>query len=266
MTGFASDWLALREPYDMRSRNADVRDAVTVRFAGRESISVVDLACGRGSTLRAVTAHLPGRQQWRLIDHDAALLAEAAAMTVPPGIAIAATPLDLASNLSAAFDGKPDLVTASALLDLVSVNWIEHLAGLAAANGAAVYVALSYDGRVSIAPSDADDAAIIAAVNVHQHGDKGFGPALGPSAAAFALTMFKSKDFDVVDGLSDWVLGPDDRALQAAMFDGWASAARETGALPAARIEQWLTTRRRILEAGGSSLRVGHVDFFARPR
>ena len=43
----------------------------------RSSVAVVDLACGLGSTLRAVSERLPRRQSWRLVDNDLSLLARA---------------------------------------------------------------------------------------------------------------------------------------------------------------------------------------------
>ena len=46
---------------------------------------------------------------------------------------------------------------------------------------------------------------------------------------------------------------------------GWASAARDIGDPPLADIVDWLTRRRDSVTAGRSSIRVGHVDFFARP-
>ena len=52
MKGFSAEWLALREPYDLAARNALVRDAVANAFLGQAAISVVDLACGAGATLR----------------------------------------------------------------------------------------------------------------------------------------------------------------------------------------------------------------------
>ena len=57
MSGFSAEWLALREPYDRRARNADVLDAVRRHFAGQTAIAVVDLACGTGSTVRALGPH-----------------------------------------------------------------------------------------------------------------------------------------------------------------------------------------------------------------
>jgi len=80
MSGFSADWLALREPYDARARNRDVLDSVaTAAVAAGDAVAVVDLACGTGSTLRAIAPRLPPRQDWRLVDNDLSLLARAAA-------------------------------------------------------------------------------------------------------------------------------------------------------------------------------------------
>ena len=59
-------------------------------------------------------------------------------------------PVDLARDLEAALDGPVDLVTTSALLDLVSDDWLERLAIEAAARRLPVYAALSYDGRIEL--------------------------------------------------------------------------------------------------------------------
>src|SRR5262249_57469178 len=59
--------------------------------------------------------------------------------------------------------------------------------------------------------------------------------------------------------------GPADRAIQDALFAGWAEVGPLTTSLSADDIAQWLAQRRDYLAAGRSSLRVGHVDIFARP-
>jgi SAM-dependent methyltransferase len=262
---FSASWLALREPYDLQARNTDARNAVAAAFKGAPSLRIVDLACGTGSTLRALAPHLPPHQRWRLADNDLSLLARASETAHPDGVTVSATPLDLNRDLEAALDGAVDLVATSALLDLVSEAWLERLAVEIAARAIPLYAALSYDGRVELSPGDPLDAKIVAAVNAHQRTDKGFGPALGPTAASFAIKRFEALGYSVVHGASDWVIGPDGSEMQTEILSGWASAAREMRDPPLPDIVEWLTRRHAAVAAGRSSMRVGHVDFFARP-
>jgi hypothetical protein len=265
MSGFSSGWLALREPYDVAARNKQILDALLGAFQGQESISVVDLACGTGSTLRAIGGRLPPRQNWRLVDNDLGLLTAAGTLARPPDVAVAAVAIDLVRDLELALDGPIDLITTSALLDLVSGDWLERLVIEAAVRRLPLYAALSFDGRVSFEPEEPLDADIVAAVNRHQHGDKGFGPALGPDAARFAADIIKRVGYSLVEGTSDWVFGASDQAIQEAVLRGFASAAGELGALPDEHIADWLARRLDWVASGVSTMRVGHVDFFAMP-
>jgi hypothetical protein len=266
MSGFSAEWLALREPYDARARNPIVRDAVVVFFDSFPSIRIVDLACGTGATLRALGPRLAAASQnWRLVDNDLSLLARATAMPVPAGVTAAGVPLDLNRDLEAVLDGPLDLIVTSALLDLVSGIWLERLTVEIMARSIPIYAALSYDGRIELDPVDPMDKSIIAAFNAHQRTNKGFGPALGPAAGPAAIEHFEKLGYSVVQGASDWVIGPDDREIQLEIFSGWASAARDIGNLSLADTVAWLTRRRDIVNRGQSSIRVGHVDIFARP-
>jgi hypothetical protein len=265
MSGFSADWLTLREPHDSRARNPAVLDAVVAHLEPRSRVRVVDLASGTGSTLRALSGRLPSRQNWTLIDHDSGLLARAMASPLAEHVAAAAVQLDLNLALEAALDRDVDLVAMSALLDLVSATWLDRLAITLAARATPLYAALSYDGRIAFVPADLFDAAIVAAVNMHQLGDKGFGPALGPAAAAFAVARFEKLGYSVKQGASDWVIGQQDKDMQTELLAGWANAARETSAITPAETTAWLARRRQAIAAGQSSLRVGHVDFFAIP-
>jgi hypothetical protein len=228
------------------------------------SVGIVDLACGTGANVRALGPLIKARQDWRLTDNDLSLLAR-----VPPSdspqITVTTVPVDLNRDLEAALDGPIDLVTTSALLDLVSDEWLQRLAVEAAARRLPVYAALSYDGRVVFDPADESDAAVIAAVNAHQRTDKGFGPALGPAAAQAAAERFERVGYSLVQGEADWVFEPRDRAIQTEVLSGWAAAARATGNVPLADVVGWLTRRRDLVAAGRSSIRVGHRDLFARP-
>jgi hypothetical protein len=264
MSEFSADWLALREPYDHRARSESVLAAVAAYFKGRDAVSAVDLATGTGSTLRAVAERLPQRQDWRLVDNNLSLLARAEA-SLGPKRNVRAMPLDLARDLEAALDGPVDLITTSALLDLVSPDWLERLVVEVATRNLPLYAALSFDGRIEFDSSDPLDREIIAAVNAHQRTDKGFGAALGPDAAADAIARFNALGWTVTQGTSDWVFEAADERVQLETLAAWALAAQESGLISADAAADWLSRRSGRVAARRSVIRVGHVDFFAHP-
>ncbi len=265
MTGFSARWLSLREPFDARARNVDVLAEVAAALAHLPSATIVDLACGTGATRRAIAERLPRPQHWLLVDNDMGLLARA--MADPPIEGCTARPflLDLVLDVEAALDGAPDLVTTSALLDLVSDEWLERLVVECAARRLPLYAALTYDGEVVFDPVDALDGDVIDAVNRHQQRDKGFGPALGGAACASLVTRCHAVGYEVNEAHSDWVVAPEDREFQQAIITMLAQAATELGDIPVAELESWIRRRRMLIEDGGSRLSVGHRDVFARP-
>src|SRR5262249_10308427 len=246
---------------DRAARNPTVLDAVAGAFGGDGAIAVVDLACGTGATLRAIGPRLPPRQAWRLVDNDLGLLAHTPEPAQP--VTVVARPLDLVLDLEP--EGRLDLIVTSALLDLVSGEWLDRLVIEAGARRLPVYAALTYDGRAVIEPSEPFDRELVAGFNLHQRTDKGFGAALGPTAAARAIERFEHLGYSVVQGRSDWTFGPDDRPIQDTLFAGWAEIAALTTTMTAAEIAGWLARRRAHLAQGRSRLRVGHLDIFARP-
>lgn len=245
--GFSADWLALREPADHAARDAGLL-ARAARIARRADV-IVDLGCGTGSTRRAFGSAVPAAMQWRMVDGDAALLALAGGE---------GHCLDL-RDLAALPLAGAGLVTASALLDLVSEPWLAGLVARLAAEGLPFYAALSYDGVMEWTPAHDADAAVRAAFNRHQGGDKGFGPALGPQAAVRAAAMLREAGFDVALAESPWRLGAVEDPLSRELIAGIGQAAREVG-LDADEVAAW--TAARMTGSGGV---IGHLDLLALP-
>lgn len=252
--GFEASWLTLREPADARARNTDVFEQA-LRHVSTGS-PVLDLGCGTGATARAFAAQGASDIDWRLFDNDAVLLTHASARhpkaTTHEG--------DLAD-----IDALPledvHLVTASALLDLVSQEWLMRFADRLSRAGIPFYAVLSYDGHMRWTPADPDDAAVTRAFNAHQCGDKGFGPALGPEAGDTSARIFRDHGFEVTRAQSPWRLGPQDDALHEALLTGIAGAATEAGCDVA---QAWLERRRDgLMQLHGE---IGHVDLLATPQ
>jgi hypothetical protein len=176
--------------------------------------------------------------------------------------------LDLAHDLDSLDLSNVAGLSAAALLDLVSGQWLERLVVLCATARLPLLFALSYDGRITLTPSDAEDENIRQAVNEHQRGDKGFGPALGPTATTVAMTLLRAQGYHVAVAASDWRLDAgdsNDAALLAPLLRGWASAAGEQLPYAASRhsVASWLRRRERAIAAGALQVQVGHQDLLA---
>jgi len=267
MGDFSHDWLALREPADRQARDPHLLRAAVAHLMSQRSIEVIDLGCGTGSTVRALSPCLPREQRWRLVDHAGPLLDRALAQLPPtcdPARAVVVV-ADLEGELERVLEGGAGLITLSAFLDLVSERWIDRLVAAAGRQGSAVYAALSYDGRTACQPFDAMDARVLAAFNAHQRRDKGLGAALGPRAGEVAAERFAAAGFRVLTARADWCVGPDMPELQRQLLSGWVSAVAETGQIDPNVLAHWHKRRRADIERGRLQLTVGHVDLLALP-
>jgi hypothetical protein len=270
-----SHWLALREPLDAVARSSTLVD---------DPLRIVDLGTGTGSNVRYLLGRLPPRQHWLLVDRDADLLSEiprrltgwAAShgyetQTIDSSLRVSAGSIDCRidskrldlSTLDPDLFIDRDLVTGSALLDLVSDRWLHQLAGACAANRTAVLFALTYSGAARCDPADREDQWVISLVNDHQRGDKGFGPAAGPEAAERAARAFEQVGFVVHREQSDWTLAPDTTELQTRLLRGWQEAATEIAHGQSIRLRNWLDRRLDHVAAGRSQIIVSHEDLAA---
>jgi hypothetical protein len=297
-SGFSADWLRLREPHDQAARHGTFAAfgwtaqvaawrAVALAQDAEAVFEVTDLACGSGANLRELAPRIKGRQRWRLVDHDPALLAalplalsewagregHQLSQTVDgllhiQGAGFSAevrtVQLDLARDLGSLDLARTALLTASALLDLVSLTWLQALVAHAGPAGVPMLFALNVDGLDAWDPAEADDELVQALFTRHQRRDKGFGPALGAEAPAQAVRLLSAAGFAVRQARSDWLIhGETDHAMQTALIQGMAGAALEQSPSDGAAVLAWTT--RRLARAKASRLRVGHVDILATP-
>lgn len=253
--GFSATWLSLREPADLAARDAGLLSAA-VKAAG-SAPAIVDLGCGTGSTIRALTSHLQQSADWRLVDNDPALLILATRLT--SANRVTTHQIDLRDLDALPLEGA-SLVTASALLDLCSRDWVSRLADRLAAHALPFYASLNYNGVMQWSPADQADDAVTRAFNRHQRGDKGFGVALGPDSADAVAEVFEATGYKVIQADSPWQLGPSEADLQRELLAGIAGAAVEAGESAA---DKWLQTRLGRLDV--ALCRIGHSDLLALP-
>ncbi|MCX2724247.1 class I SAM-dependent methyltransferase [Roseibium salinum] len=264
MSGFSSQWLALREPLDLAARNGDVEAAFLDRLPAGP-VRILDLASGAGSTPAALDDKFRQRACWLLSDHDPDLL-EVAGLRwreAAPG-RVALRQVDLASDLETLPFADVDAVTTSAFLDLVSEDFLRRLAGQLVKAGKPFLASLTYDGRAEFKPPAALDTDLCRALNDDQRTDKGFGPALGPDAADRAIELFEAMGYRVVRGTSDWRTGPGSDGFLREFLSGWVRVGRRAG-LEEAALEAWWQDRQGQIAARRLSVTVGHIDFAAFP-
>ena len=265
----SAGWLTLREPADAAARSVELVESLRPHLSGGRDLVVHDLGSGSGSMARWLAPRLPGQQHWILYDRDVELLALVPAD--PPAVPVGAGPLTFETRRRDITRLAPEelagagLITASALLDMLTAEEMDRLVASCARAGCPVLVTLSVVGRVELDPADPLDDAVQAAFNAHQRRDHGAGRLLGPDALDRAVSAFVGRGLDVEVRPSPWLLGRDQAVLVSAWFEGWLGAALEQQ--PELRDRAISYRRSRLAEAisGRLEVTVHHQDLLAVP-
>jgi hypothetical protein len=259
-------WLALREAADAGARSRELAELLPA--AGPHVIH--DLGGGTGAMGRWLAPLLPGRQHWIVHDRDADLL-ELAAVDLPgPAADGAAVTVETRQSditwLHADDLAGATLITASALLDLMTAHELDGLVAVCAAVGCPVLLALTVVGRVELTPRDPLDARVAAAFDAHQCRETAGGRLLGPRAIAVAVARFGRVADDVVLRASPWRLGSGDAGLLAEWFTGWVAAACAQQPELAAEVTGYARRRLAQVASGTLAVTVDHADLLVLPR
>jgi Methyltransferase small domain len=263
-------WLALREPADAAARAPDLVEHLVRHLPATGSRVIHDLGCGSGAVGRWLAPLLPGRQHWVVHDWDADLLEVAAADLPGPAADGAAVTVEaMQSDITRLQPGDlagATLITASALLDLLTGDELAGLVSVCAGAGCPILLTLSVVGRVDLTPEDPLDSRVAAAFDAHQRRMTREGRLLGPDAVAVAVEGFGRLGAEVLVRPSPWRLGAVQAELAAEWFGGWVGAACEQQVELVAEIDDY--ARRRLAEAtaGELSITVHHADLLVLPR
>jgi hypothetical protein len=265
----SSDWLTLREPADAAARSRELVEQLLRSVPEAGPWLVHDLACGTGGMGRWLAPQLPGPQHWLLHDLDDDLLALTVAdppTTARDGSTVTVEPRR--TDITRLEDGDlagATLITASALLDLLTETELTGLVAVCAAAACPVLLTLSVAGRVALSPPDPLDHRVAAAFDAHQRRATERGALLGPDAPAAAAEAFGRLGAAVLGRPSPWQLGAGDGELTAEWLTGWVGAAREQDGELAAATDAYL--RERLAQAHSRRLQatVDHADLLILP-
>ncbi len=265
----SADWLALREPADAQARSVELVELVRPWLPADRPLVIHDLGCGTGSMGRWLAPQLSRRQHWVLYDREPELLTAAAAglpTSGPAGERISSeVRLEDITRLSDEQLAGACLITASALLDMLTGDELDRLVASCRRAGCPVLLTLSVTGQVQLLPADPLDGEIADAFNAHQRRRTEGGRLVGPDAAGRAADAFRRAGADVLVRDSTWRLDASHAPLLAEWFAGWVRAACEqepslTGAATG-------YAGRRAAEAADGALRatVQHRDLLVLP-
>ncbi len=218
---------------------------------------------------RWLAGELPGPQRWILHDRDPELLrrAERVPLLDAHGGPVAVQTLlsDIASLRGGDLVGT-SLVTASALLDLLTGAEVAGLVSACVDAGCLALLTLSVVGRVELAPADPLDSVLESAFNAHQRRPVRGRRLLGPDAVDAASAEFERRGAVVYSCPSLWRLGSAHAALTMEWLKGWVGAACEQQPELASAAQPYLRRRRAECFAGDLRVLVHHRDLLAVPR
>jgi hypothetical protein len=238
------------------ARSADLAERLGRHLAGAGSLVIHDLGGGSGAMGRWLGPRLPGPQHWVVHDRDADLLELAAATPLDSASASVETRLSDVTRLTRRDLAGASLVTASALLDLLTAGELARM--LRACGGIPMLLTLTVVGRVALSPADPLDQRIGAAFNAHQRR----GGLLGPGAVTAAVAELGG---EVAVRPSPWRLGPAHTELAAHWLDGWVAAACEQEPALAAGAGPYRDRRLAQAAAGELAVTVDHADVLVLP-
>jgi hypothetical protein len=264
----SSDWLALREPEDARARSRDLALAAAGHLVPGP-IVIHDLGSGTGSMMRWLAPLLPGPQTWVLHDWNATLIDRATNGFVPLDregrpVSIRTRGEELAHlDPDALDDGS--LVTASALLDVLTSKEVRVVIDACVAVGCPVMLSLSVTGEVRLDPRDPRDDVFAASFNAHQERRVSGRRLVGPTGVALAQRLFLDAGWNVRSASTFWRLGDHDPLLLERWFDGWCDAALEQRADLEVYGADYRALRSSQSRRGALSAVVEHTDLLAWP-
>jgi hypothetical protein len=263
------EWLGLREPADAAARSPELAERLGRHLPADGGLMIHDLGGGSGAMGRWLAPRLPGPQHWVVHDRDADLLELAVAGAPGPApdgaaVTVAARTSDI-TRLAPGDLAGASLVTASALLDLLTADELAGILRACIAAGCPMLLALTVVGRVALTPPEPLDADMAAAFNAHQRRRTAAGRLLGPDAVGTAVSELRGTGAELVVRPSPWRLDAADADLTAEWLGGWVAAACEQEPALGPAAGPYRDWRLAQAAAGELAVIVDHADLLVLP-
>jgi len=260
------DWLAARVAADDAARAATVTTLLPklsrylIEAAGPGgTVQIIDLGAGTGANQRWLAPRLPIRQRWLHLDHNPVI---SRSLPLPAETVIVDEGVEALGQLLTRAGGDRQLVTCSALLDVLTTEQIQAVCRGVIDNRVPAFFSLTVTGGLRFSPADAHDQLLLAAFNDHQ---RRAGRA-GPEATTLTVNLLRAAEFAVTTQETPWRLTAESgHAFIDQMLEERLAAAVAQDPALARTAAAWLELRRAQLAAGLLRIELDHCDILGLP-
>ena len=260
------DWLAARVAADDAARAATVNTLLPelsrylIEAAGPGgTVQIIDLGAGTGANQRWLAPRLPIRQRWLHLDHNPVI---SRSLPLAAETEIVDESVEALGELLTRSSGDRQLVSCSALLDVLTTEQIQAVCRAVIVNRVPAFFSLTVTGGLRLSPADAHDQLLLAAFNDHQ---RRAGRA-GPEATTLTVNLLRAAEFAVTTQETPWRLTAESGlAFVDQMLEERLAAAVAQDPALARTAAAWLELRRAQLAAGLLRIELDHCDILGLP-
>ncbi len=276
---FTSTWLALRESYDISSRNKNLTKFI------KKSDSILDIGSGTGAFSRWCLENNIFFDTMMLLDHDQRLLNNSYKITsqfckskrlifekISAKEFKVKDPINeftfkfktLHKDLSLVFNliNSFDVLSMSALIDLLSINYLNKLFKNINRDKV-IIMTLCFNGQIHWNNRNSHDKYIINEFNREQKSIKGGNLSLGYESIDKVKQLAKKKKFKFSVYDSSWKLSSssaNDKHFHQKYLETIYKPLKKNNQIDRQLLDQWFISKIKMINNGSLETKVGHND------
>ena len=276
---FTGTWLAMRESYDISSRNKNLTKFI------KKSDSILDIGSGTGAFSRWCLDNNIFFDTMILLDHDQRLLNNSYKITSQfcKGKQLISEKISnteykvkdsineftfkfktLHKDLSLAFNliNSFDVLSMSALIDLLSINYLNKLFKNIE-HDKVIIMTLCFNGQIYWNKKNSHDKYIVNEFNREQQSIKGGNLSLGCESVSKVKQLSKKKKYKFSIYDSSWKLSSnsnDDKYFHQKYLETIYKPLKKNNKIDRKLLDQWFISKIKLINNGSLETKVGHND------